>query len=131
MSTSLRVVFIFLLLSAITISGCSRKEKKTKKLLKFNSELWINDKNGCNGDRIELKDQLLSLKHNMRGFKPGEIESYLGKADAQELASRGQRYYIYFIEAGPKCGNSKENPLALFVRFSAVGIANEFTIKTL
>lgn len=127
----MRVVFIIVLLSAIAINGCKRKEKKTKKLLKFNSELWIKDKNGCSGDRLELKDHLLSLKHNMRGFKTGEIESYLGRPDAQELADRGQRHYIYFIEAGPKCRNPKEDPLALFVRFSAVGIANEFTIKTL
>ena len=111
--------------------GCSRKKKKTNRLQKFESELWIQDKNGCTGDRMSLKNQLLSLKHNMRGFKSSEIESYLGKPDAQELYTRSQRYYIYFIEPGPKCENAKENPQALFVRFSAIGIANEFTIKPL
>lgn len=67
----------------------------------------------------------------MRGFKADEIESLLGKPDAQELSARSQRYFIYFIEPGPKCGNAKENPMALFVRFSAVGIANEFIVRPL
>ena len=65
----------------------------------------------------------------MRGLKANEIESYLGKPDAQELYNRSQRYYIYFMEPGPKCDSPKENPQALFVRFTAVGIASEFTIK--
>ena len=67
----------------------------------------------------------------MRGLKAEQIEEYLGKPDAQELYNRSQRYYIYFLEPGPKCENALEDPQALFVRFSAVGIANEFTIRVL
>ncbi len=123
-------VFLLLLLLLFSI-GCNRKKKKNDRLQQLESALWINDKNGCNGERLRMKNQLLSLKHNMRGFKASKIESYLGKPDAQELYNRGQRYYIYFMEPGPKCDNAKEKPLALFVRFSAVGIATEFTIKPL
>ncbi len=122
------VLLVFVFLAQM---GCNRKKKKSTRLQKFKSELWIQDKNGCSGERINLKDQLLSLKHNMRGFKADEIESLLGKPDAQELSARSQRYFIYFIEPGPKCGNTKENPMALFVRFSAVGIANEFIVRPL
>ena len=118
-------IFIFI----FTFSSCNRKKKKTLRLQNFNSELWIADKNGCTGDRLNLKNQMLLLKYDMRGLKTDEIESYLGKPDAQDLFNRSQSYYIYFIEPGSKCENAKENPLALFVRFSAVGIANEFTIK--
>jgi hypothetical protein len=99
--------------------------------MKFNSELWKSDKNGCFGERLDLKNELLSVKHHLRGFKSDEIESFLGKPDAQELYNRSQRYYIYFIEPGPKCAKPAENPQALFVRFSAVGIANEFVVKPL
>lgn len=120
------ILLIFFLLLQM---GCNRKKKKVNRLQKFESELWIQDKNGCSGERMDLKDNLLSQKHNMRGLKTSLIESYLGKPDAQELSERGQRYYIYFMEPGPKCTATKENPLALFIRFSAVGIANEFTIK--
>lgn len=131
LSTIYKVTLVFFLFCLFAQMGCTRKKKKTIRLQKFESELWIQDKNGCGGERMRLKNQLLSLKHNMRGFKTGEIESYLGKPDAQELYNRSQRYYIYFMEPGPKCDNAKENPQALFVRFSAIGIANEFTIKPL
>ena len=129
--TIYKTCILLLLVVFISQSGCSRKKKKINRLQEFESALWIEDKNGCSGDRLDLKDQILSLKHNMRGLKTSDIESYLGKPDAQELYSRSQRYYIYFLEPGPKCDNAKENPQALFVRFSAVGIANEFTIKAL
>lgn len=129
--STLRVFIVLALFFVFTFSACNRKKKKTSRLQKFNSELWIEDKNGCAGDRQTLKNQMLLLKYDMRGLKTDEIESYLGNPDAQELFNRSQRYYIYFIESGPKCDNPKDNPLALFVRFSAVGIANEFTIKPL
>lgn len=123
---------LFILLTFISFStACNQKEKKVDRLQEFDSQTWIADKNGCNGERMELKTQLLSQKHNMRGFKSNEIEDILGKPDAQELYDRSQRYYIYFLEPGPKCENPIKNPQALFVRFSAVGIANEFTIKPL
>jgi len=125
------VIFILLLLNISILSSCNRKEKKVDRLQKFNAELWKGDKNGCNGDRLGLKDDLLALKHNMRGLKSNEIEAFLGKADAQELYERSQRYFIYFLEPGPKCDMATKNPMALFVRFNAVGIANEFTIKPL
>lgn len=123
--------FALISIGIVTFTNCNRKEKKADRLQKFNSELWKADKNGCNGDRLQLKNDFLSLKHNMRGFKSSEIEALLGKPDAQELYNRSQRYYIYFLDPGPKCENAKSNPQALFVRFSAVGIANEFTIKAL
>ncbi len=122
---SVMLICFFLLLQ----TGCNRKKKKTNRLQKFESAVWIQDKNGCSGERMSLKNNLLSQKHNMRGLKISLIESYLGKPDAQDLSERGQRYYIYFMESGPKCDTPMENPQALFIRFSAVGIANEFTIK--
>jgi hypothetical protein len=124
-----KISLIFLLFFLFIQFGCNRKKKKALRLQKFESELWIQDKNGCSGDRNKLKDNLLALKHNMRGLKTNDIESYLGKPDAQELYDRSQRYYIYFIEPGPKCDSAVEKPQALFIRFSAVGIANEFTVK--
>jgi hypothetical protein len=131
---SIRIIYIaliFFIVFAPVIQGGQQKKKKINRLQKFESELWILDKNGCAGNRLDMKNQLLSLKHNMRGLKTSEIEDLLGMPDAQELYDRSQQYYIYFLEPGPKCDNAKEKPQALFVRFSAVGIANEFTIKPL
>jgi hypothetical protein len=123
------LVVLTVLLSATTWVGCGSKKRKIRKLENFNSEIWMTDKNGCAGTRMELKDNLLKSKHFMRGLKAEQIEDYLGKPDAQDLRSRSQQYYIYFLDPGPKCENAREHPQALLVRFSAVGIANEFTIQ--
>jgi len=127
----LSVVGVFIIATVLLLGNCTNRKKKIRKLENFDSELWIADKNGCEGIRMKLKDQLLASKHFMRGLRSEQIQEYLGKPDAQELYSRSQRYYIYFLQPGPKCKNPSENPQALFVRFSAVGIANEFTIKSL
>lgn len=123
----LLVLLIFLSL----LDACTTRKKKIRRLEDFDSEIWMADKSGCKGDRMELRDQLLASKYFMRGLKSEQIIDILGMPDAQELYNRSQQYYIYFLEPGPKCDNAKDNPLALFVRFSAVGIANEFTIKEL
>lgn len=125
------VAFIVIMISVSALDGCRTKRKKLKKLEDFDAVAWESDKNGCQGKRIKLKDQLLVHKYYMRGLNTTDIEHYLGKPDAQELFNRSQKYYIYFLEPGPRCENPVEKPLALFVRFSAVGIANEFTIRTM
>jgi len=109
--------------------GCTSKKKKIRKLQNFDSEVWIADKNGCSGIRIASMENLLASKHFMRGLQTDEIEELLGKPDAEELYDRSQKYYIYFMEPGPKCDSTIENPRALYVRFSAVGLANEFVIQ--
>ncbi len=123
------IVAVVLLISPIYFSGCTTRKKKLRKLENFDDRVWIQDKNGCKGKRMLLKDDLLASKYYMRGLKAEQIEEYLGKPDAQELSERNQKYYIYYLEPGPKCAAAKENPQALFVRFTAVGIANEFSIK--
>jgi hypothetical protein len=123
------IMAVVLLVSPMYISGCTTRKKKLRKLENFDDQVWIQDKNGCKGERMLLKDNLLASKYYMRGLKAEQIEEYLGKPDAQELYDRNQKYYIYYLEPGPKCSDAKEKPLALFVRFTAVGIANEFTIK--
>jgi hypothetical protein len=120
-----------LLIFLSLLDACTSRKKKIRRLEDFDSEVWMADKSGCNGDRMDLRDKLLASKYFMRGLKSGQIIDILGSPDAQELYNRSQQYYIYFLEPGPKCDNAKNNPLALFIRFSAVGIANEFTIREL
>ncbi|MDZ7604152.1 MAG: hypothetical protein U5K79_00870 [Cyclobacteriaceae bacterium] len=106
-----------------------QRKRKSGKLQNFDSELWIADKNGCAGTRVASMENLLAAKHLMRGLQTNEIVELLGKPDAEELYDRSQKYYIYFMEPGPKCETPKEKPRALYVRFSAVGLANEFVIQ--
>jgi outer membrane protein assembly factor BamE (lipoprotein component of BamABCDE complex) len=122
----LRILAIFLFASAILLSGCHRK----KRLVDFDSDRWIEDRQGCNAERILMKDELLKVKFKLRGKSTSEISDILGKPDAQELYQRNQKYYIYYMEPGPACeGSDNTAPLCLYIRFSAVGIASEITLR--
>lgn len=123
--------YLFLLLFAlVTFWACSGKAKRLSRLKDFPNQEWQSDQDGCKGIRKGLKDQILSVKHLMRGFKMSQIEMLLGKPDAEELSERGQRYYIYFIGTGPACQSTTDSaPSALYVRFSAIGLATEFIVK--
>jgi hypothetical protein len=121
-------VFVFVLAAIFSFYSCGDK-RKTRKLEKFDSSAWIADKDGCSGIRLAMKDSLLKAKYTMRGLRMNEIQRVLGHPDAEELAERNQKYYIYYLEPGPGCTHGLDTSLALFVRFSAVGIANEFTLK--
>lgn len=120
---------IVLLCSLCMFQACSSKKKKIRKLQNFDSAAWISDRKGCSGARMEMKDDLLRQKFRMRGLKTGQIVDLLGRPDAEELYNRNQKYYIYFLEAGPGCPEPGAEIIALYVRFTAVGIANEITLR--
>lgn len=114
--------------SILCVSGCGAKRKE-RKLERFDSVAWKTDKDGCNGTRASMKEDLLKNKYTMRGLSTREIIDLMGYPDAESLADRSQKYYIYFIEPGPKCDDYESKSTALYVRFSAVGIANELTFR--
>jgi hypothetical protein len=121
----LLAVFLILLL----LHGSCGEKRKERKLEKFDSIAWKTDRDGCNGIRVSMKDNLLKSKYTMRGLTTREVLDLMGHPDAEELADRNQKYYIYFIEPGPACTGFGGKATALYVRFSAVGIANEFTFR--
>jgi hypothetical protein len=116
------------LLVTLLIDGCGSKRKE-RKLEAFDSERWASGRNGCEGNRLEMKDDLLRMKYQMRGLDTQELVQLLGRPDATQLSDRNQKYYIYYLEPGPDCTQPAADPLSLFVRLSAVGIANEFTLR--
>lgn len=120
-----RILAFTLILFAFSFSYC----KKKNPIEGFDSETWIEDVNGCEGNRMDLMNDFLKAKFKMRGKKTSEIEEILGKPDGIELYKRDQKYYIYYMEPAKDCGDANENPLKLYVRFTAVGIANEFSIR--
>jgi hypothetical protein len=125
----LYIGLILLVGGMCTFQACSSKKKKIRRLQNFDSAAWISDRKGCSGTRLDMKDDLLRQKYRMRGLKTGQIEDLLGRPDAEELYNRNQKYYIYFLEAGPGCPEPGAEIVALYVRFTAVGIANEITLR--
>ena len=97
----------------------------------FDEAAFQEDPQGCKGERLRMKEQVLRLPQHLTGFSQQEIQAILGKADRQELSNRSQKYLIYFIEPAPACGKnvSEKEPLSMYVRFNSVGRSNEISFQ--
>lgn len=95
----------------------------------FDVDAWKGDAKGCEGVRTELIDDLVAIKPNLLGLYQKSVISVLGDPEEQELYSRSQTYYIYYIDGAEGCPNPTPDPRKLEVRFTALGIANEVNIK--
>lgn len=120
-----KVIFLLVLSITFQLTYCRKK----KSIEGFDTKAWTEDVNGCQAKRAAMMDDLLKIKFKLRGQKIGEIKDILGRPDAIELYKRDQKYYIYYMEPGVECSAAKEDPLKLYVRFTAVGIANELSIR--
>ena len=94
----------------------------------FDSQRWQKDADGCNKQRIELADEVLERKSELVGLNENEIASIFGKPNRHELYSRNKKAYVYFIEGGPACEQTKENPDKVVIRFNGVGLAKEIIL---
>lgn len=98
----------------------------------FDSYIWQRDKFGCKGARAEMLDALFNAKDKVLGLREAQALRLLGKADEQEIASRNQKFLVYYLEPNKKCSGPESratNADALHVRINAIGILNEFFIR--
>ena len=92
----------------------------------FDEAAFRSDPNGCASVRATMKESLFAADQHLKGLTQEEIWATLGKPDRQELATRSQKYYVYYVEPAPECSDDTTNlPLTLFVRFSAMNRASE------
>jgi outer membrane protein assembly factor BamE (lipoprotein component of BamABCDE complex) len=90
---------------------------------------WKEDKNGCGTIRQQLIDQLEKQKEKIKSLSESEVVKLLGRPDKNELLKRNQKFYYYFLEPGPNCGNEKTEFRKLMIRFNAIGLAKEVSIE--
>jgi len=95
----------------------------------FDETAFQNDPQGCEGNRFDMREQIMQLPKALQGFTQYEIEATLGRADRQELSNRSQKYLLYYIEPGPECEDAEEEPFTMIVRFNSVGQANEISFQ--
>lgn len=96
----------------------------------FDSKTWIKDRLGCKGERAKLFASLTAQKEKLKGLGQNQILSILGKPDFHELASRNQRFYIYYYNTGHQCKGGTPNirrDSVFKVRFSPLNAVNEIT----
>jgi hypothetical protein len=115
----------FLFLTLIFTVGCTKKIDVGD----FDSEKWIADRQGCNGDRIEMIDDVIKIRENLLGLYQKSILKVLGKPEGEELYERSQTYWWYYLDPSGECDNSIDNPRKLTIRYTALGIANQVDIQ--
>lgn len=90
---------------------------------------WRSDNDGCQNKRSTMASSLESQKDKLLALKEKQIISLLGKPDQNELYSRNQKFYTYFITPAAECSTSKNESKTLIIRFNAMGLAKEVTIR--
>lgn len=90
---------------------------------------WEKDKSGCGNARITMVTAINSQKEKLLGLDQLEIVELLGRPDQNELSSRSQKIFYYFLEPGPLCANATDSlSQRLAIRFNAMGLAKEVAV---
>ncbi|MCS6821465.1 MAG: hypothetical protein NZ551_06310 [Microscillaceae bacterium] len=96
----------------------------------FDSKSWINDKNGCKGDRQKQIFILQRYKDKLLKASQNQILALLGKPDAVNLGDRTQKFYIYYYANAKVCPQKKKSEVSyLQLRFSAIDLLVEIVFK--
>jgi hypothetical protein len=94
----------------------------------FDTLLWKNDRNGCEGNRKKMMESLISQKNKLLALKESQIVSLLGRPDQNELYNRNQKFYYYYFTAAPSCKKADSLQQRLELRFNALGLVKEVFI---
>lgn len=122
----MKKLYLFLVL-LLTIGACQQGID----IQNFDEQAFKNDLSGCSGVRKNMKQRLFDITPQLKGLSQSQIKATLGKPDRQELAERNQKYFIYFVEPSLQCKESTKNqePLTMYIRFSAVNLSTEVSFK--
>lgn len=114
-----------LLLVLPLLLGCSEPAR----IPGFDSDAWQQDKKGCNGTRNQLATDFEKIRRELYGKSEGDIKAILGRPDGEQLMSRGQRVFLYYLEPGSQCkqANKLSHANRAEVRFNALNHVSEIT----
>ena len=117
-----------LLFSFLLFIVCSCGQS-TPDLEGVNTDVWKSDKYGCLGKRTQFITSITNQKDKLKSLTEDDVIDLLGRPDQNELYSRNQKFYRYFLEPGPSCENAVPNPKRLIIRFNAIGLAKEVSVE--
>lgn len=120
---------IFKWLSIFLVLFCVSCDKPLPTLEGMDLEQWRQDKNACGKVRTGMRDAIDSQMEKLLALDQMQVVELLGRPDQNELSSRSQKFFYYFIEPGPACGRSDSAALRLVIRFNAVGLAKEVAVE--
>lgn len=117
---------ILVLSILLLIMGCG---KPAPTFSNMDINLWKEDKFGCKGNRLQMRNPFLEQKEKLKGLSESEIIRTLGRPDANELYKRNQKFYHYFISGAKECASDGLKTEEVVIRFNAMGLAKEIVIE--
>lgn len=93
------------------------------------TKVWKSDKYACLNERSKFIGSITTQKDKLKSLTEDDMIALLGRPDENELYTRNQKFYRYFLEPGPTCGSSSDHPKKLIIRFNAIGLAKEVSVE--
>src|SRR5690606_24103495 len=120
-------LFIGKLLLILSLASCQGKTDITN----FNEDQWKQDAYACKEQRANMEKDLLGARKELLGLTQQEIRKLLGKPERQELYTRGQKFFMYYLSPAVRCKEAGEitNARMVFFRFSALNEVNEIFVE--
>ena len=121
---------MFRWLNIALIVLCFSCDKPLPALEGMDLEKWREDKNACQKIRPSMRGAVERQKEKFLSLDQMQVVTLLGKPDQNELYSRNQKFFYYFIDPAPGCGVASDSTaLRLVIRFNAVGLAKEVSVE--
>lgn len=119
-------IYLSSLLLLLLMVACTPKVSVEE----FDYLTWKDDKNGCERARIELWEDLKTIKPRLITLSEIEVIDILGTPDKRSLFKRNQKALIYYLDPAPSCQEGKHLPERRMVRvlFNALNQAKEITL---
>ena len=115
-------------LLVVAVANCAGPDK----IGTLDLKAWRNDRGACKGDRQRLFADFQRVKDQFKGMHSNDLGKYLGRPDLNEIADRNQKYYVYYVEKGPQCGDNtgaKSTAKTVALRIGAVGLVTEVSVQ--
>ena len=114
--------------SLFTLLSCTAPEK----LGSLDLVKWRADRGSCKNERTTQIEAFKSVEAELLGRHIDNVTETLGRPDIHQLASRDQKYYVYFLEKGVHCQDITQKSVArkVLLRFNAIGLLAEITFQT-
>ena len=118
------MILRFFILSLLCLWMNSCTQRSAIDLSNFDEIAWQADKDGCDGQRVKMRTNLINVKEELKSLNNDQIISVLGKPNKTNLADRNQKYFIYNIS----CPTSSDSASTLSIRFNAIGLSYEVIV---
>ena len=115
-----------IIIASVLFSSCGNP---LPSLENVNLQDWKNDRNGCKGSRLAMKEAITAQKDKLLSLSETDLVKLLGKSDETELYKRSEKFYKYYFNGGPGCAKDTIPASTMIIRFNAMNLAKEVMVE--